>query len=149
MAANTINLKGRPQRREALAAEAITPGHLISYNNAGKFIKHAVAAGNAAPLFAAENEVFGDEISVAYANNDNVLAWMCRAGDEVYALVAAAAAAIVVGDYLESAGDGTLRKVATAAATSQAMRESIRFQALEAVDNSGGGTAVRLAVLII
>jgi hypothetical protein len=147
MAANpTISLKGRPKRIEALAAEAITPGHLIQYNSSSKFIKHATAAGSQSRMFAAENEVFGDGIDVAYANNDNVLAWQCFPGDEINALVAAAASAIVVGDYVESAGDGTVRKVATSAGTSQASRNSTVGQALEALDNSGGGAAARLRI---
>ena len=108
---HTIILKGRPMRREATAGGAITPGHLIKYNSSGQFVVHNVAAGLPATIFAAENEVFGGDISDAYASGDRVLAWHCSPGDEIYALVPANAPAIVIGDLLESNGDGTLRKV--------------------------------------
>jgi len=149
MAPNTIILKGDSRRREALAAEAVTPGHLVSYNTSGRVVKHATAAGNAAPMFAVENEVFGKDLNQAYANGDNVIHHVVYPGSEVYALVAAAAGAIVVGDFLESAGDGTLRKVATAAATSQAQRASVVAMALQAVDNSGGASPARIKVMTL
>ena len=149
MAYNTIVVKGYPMRKEAVAAEAITPGHLMSLNSSNRLIKHAVAAGNSNATFAIENEVFGQGIDVAYANNDNVLYGIFAPGDEVNALVAASAAAIVIGDYLESAGNGTLRKVTTAAATADTSRSSIVAKALQAVDNSAGGSQARILVEIV
>lgn len=111
---HTIILKGRPERREEDAGGAITPGHLITYASDGDFEVHNTAGGRAAPIFAGENELFGKDIDDAYASGERILGWHCAPGDEVYALVPAAAAAIVEGDYLESNGDGTLRKQATA-----------------------------------
>jgi hypothetical protein len=55
-------------------------------------------------------------------------------------MVAAAAAAIAIGAYLEYAGDGTLK--VWAAGTRIA-------QALEAVDNSAGGAPARIRVEIL
>jgi hypothetical protein len=112
---HTIILKGRPERREENAGGAITPGHLLKYASDGDFEVHSSAGGRAAPIFAGENELFGGDIDDAYASGDRVLGWHCAPGDEVYALVPAAAAAIVIGDYLESNGDGTLRKQASGA----------------------------------
>lgn len=146
MARNTIVLKGRGIRKEGVAGGAITPGHLISRDANDELVVHAVAAGTAAPTFAVENEVIGKGIDDAYAANDQVLYEHVQPGSEVYALVAAAAAAIVVGDYLESAGDGTLRKVAVSAATAQSSRNSVVARAIEAVDNSAGGAAARIMV---
>lgn len=154
MAQNTIQLKGAGLRKEAPAGGAITPGHLITRNSSNAFIVHAVAAGPAVAMFALENELFGKEITAAYASGEQVLAWVPEKGSEVYALVAAAAAAIVVGDYLESAGDGTLRK-ATAFAQSGTTPFAVTpagypvARALNAVDNSGGGTPVRIEVEVL
>lgn len=142
--ANTILLKGQPIAKEGKANAAITPGHLIELRSDGELQVHGSAAGTAAKAFARENEVFGKDIDTAYAAEDNVLYYVLRSGDEVNALVAAGAAAIVVGDKLESAGDGTLRKVSTSAATADTSRDSVVAVALENVDNSGGGTAVRI-----
>lgn len=112
--AHTIVLKGRPARREADAGATITPGYLIEYDSSGDFIPHSTAGGRAAPIFAGENEIAGSDIDDDYAANDRVQGWHCAQGEEIYALVPAAAAAIVIGDHLESNGDGTLRKQASA-----------------------------------
>lgn len=149
MAYNTIVVKGYPMRKEDVAAEAITPGHLIDLNSSNRLIKHAGAAKTASARFAIENEVFGQGIDVAYINNDNVLYGIFRPGDEVNALVAPSASAIVIGDELESAGNGTLRKVATDTATSQDERNAVVAIALQAIDNSAGGTAARILVEIV
>jgi hypothetical protein len=149
MAYNTIVVKGYPMRKENVANETITPGHLITLNSSNKLIKHATAAGNTNATFAIENEVFGKGVDDNYVANDNVLYGIFQPGDEVLALVAASAGAIVIGDYLESAGNGTLRKVATAAATADTGRASIIAKALQAVDNSGGATPARILVEIV
>ena len=149
MAYNTIVVKGYPMRKERVAAEAITPGHLIDINSADKVIKHAGAAKTASATFAIENEVFGKGINIAYAADDNVLYGVFNAGDEVYALVAASASAIVIGDELESAGNGTVRKIATDTVTSQDERTSVVGRALQAVDNSAGGSSVRLLIEVV
>jgi hypothetical protein len=148
---DTILLKGKQFtiHEEANAGAAIMPGHLVDRNSSGEYVVHAVAAGNAAPSFALENELFGNGIEVAYAQNDQCIVAHCPRGAWVYALVAAAASAIVIGDYLESAGDGTLRKLTAAAATSQASRASVVARAVQAVDNSGGGTAARIKVEVL
>lgn len=183
----TILLKGEGLYKEASAGGAITPGHLIDRNSAGAFVVHATAGGNALPMFAMENELAGDEITVAYASGDRVVAVIPERGAEVYALLPAAAAAVVIGDLLESNGDGTLRKLAAVAdltdsstgtadgtiadvgaAFNQAtlnnnfadLAAKINAllpngtqkpvgRALEAVDNSAGGTAVRIRVEIL
>lgn len=136
---HTINLKGRPQRREAIAGGAITPGHLIQYNTSGQFIVAATALLGHPRIFAAENELLGSEVSVAYASGDRVLAWHTGPGDEIWALLAAAATAITVGAQLEAAADGTLRLRTTGVCLAVA---------LQAVDNSAGGTPARIKVLI-
>lgn len=149
MAERTIILKGQGIRKEGEADSAITPGHLIAQASDGKFDVHGTAAANAAKTFAVENELAGKEIDDAYADGDRLFYEHCVPGQEVYALVAASAAAIVIGDFLESAGDGTLRVLTTDAATDDTQRASVVARALEAVNNSGGGTPARIKVEVI
>lgn len=144
----TILLKGDGLYKEALAGGAITPGHLIDRNSSNQFVVHATAAGNAYPMFALEDEAQGKDITDAYASGEIVNAVIPQKGAEIYAIVAAAAPAIAIGDELESAGNGTVRKVATTAVAQSNLRRVIG-RALEAVDNSAGGSAVRLKIEIV
>ena len=147
MAVKRIILKGTPLRDEGVAAAAITPGHLVEEVAAGVQV-HGDAGENAIPTFAVERDLTGDGIDVDYAANDQVLLAHCRTGDVVNALLAAAATAVPNGGWLESAGDGTLRIATTDAATDDTQRLGIVARALEAVNNSGGGTPARIKVRI-
>lgn len=150
MAQKTIALKGNGIRKEAkVGASVITPGYLVELDSAGLAIPHGTALGTASPSFALENELFGYDIDVDYPVGDQLLYETFWSGQEVYALVAASAVAIVIGDFLDSAGDGTLKLVTTAAATADISRNSVVARALEAVDNSGGGSEARIRVEII
>ncbi len=140
MAPQTVLLKGDPIRKEALAAGAITPGHLVARDANGKVAVHAAAGGNTARLFAMEADIIGDEIGDAYAADDTVHFLACKPGDEIYALVPAGAAAIAIGNQLESTGDGTLKILAAGTPLATA---------LEAVDNSAGATTARIKVEIM
>lgn len=145
---NTVILKGNGIRKEGKASAAITPGHLIEFGGANDLRVHATAAANARKAFAVENDLVGDGIATAYATGERVQYEVFGSGCEVYALVAASATAITKGAALESAGDGTLRILTTAAATTQAQRDGVVAYALEAVDNSGGGSPARIKVEI-
>ena len=138
--ANTILLKGRGIRKEGVAGGTITPGHLLTINSSDALVVHATALGAAAALFAVENDIVGKTIDDNYVVNDYVQAEYLGSGCEVLGVVAAAAPAIVIGDLLESAGNGTLRKRTTGIAVAQA---------IQAVDNSGGGAAVRIKAVIL
>lgn len=138
--ANTILLKGRGTRLEGVAGGAITPGHLVTQNSSGLIIVHNTAGGAALKCWAVENDLEGKEISDAYATDDYVQAEILKSGDEVLAFVIAGGAAIVIGDLLEAGGSGGLRKLASGVAIAQA---------IEAVDNSGGGTQARIKVRVI
>ncbi len=111
MAAKTIVLRGKGIRKERLAtAVAITPGYLIERTPSASTVReHGTAGGFAQRMFAVENEVVGGGIDDDYAASDNILYEVLPPGAEVFALLAASAPAIVEGDLLESAGDGTLR----------------------------------------
>jgi hypothetical protein len=137
------------QYKEADAAEAITPGHLVALDGSNKAIKHNIAdvAAAAGVQFvgpvsvAVENDQMGGGLDDAYAINDRVLYAQLKPGNEFYGLVAAAAPAIALHDYLASAGNGTLRKTVVKA-------EAVG-RALQAVDNSGGGAAVRIRTEVL
>lgn len=203
--ANTIDLNGYAINKELLAAGTITPGHLLVRDGSGTIVVHATAGGRAEPLFARENDLLGADITVDYASGDRVQMLMFPPGGEVNALLAANAPAIIVGNFLESAGDGTLRvpvdvvdlagtltgtvddtmediadiALSTSDTYSDAavntavnaailasnlqnkemqtkinaiLPEAIKFPvavALESVDNSGGGTPVRIRIEIL
>lgn len=135
---------------EALAAagSAIVPGMLVEITSTGTVQEHSTAAANAQKAFALPNLPNGGTIDDVYPVGDLVRYGVARSGQEAYALVAAAATAVPQGAALESAGDGTLRVQTAAAATSQAQRDSVVAYALEAVDNSGGGTTARIKVRV-
>lgn len=141
---------GQSIHREAVAAagSAIQPGHLIELTAAGTVQEHSTAAGNAARLFALPNLPVAGGIDDVYTVGSDVRYGVFKPGQEVYAWVAAAATAITLLTPLESAGDGTLRKQTTDAATDDTQRDSLVAYPLEAVDNSGGGTAVRIKVRV-
>lgn len=157
----TIVLKGRQTavRDERPAGGAITPGHLVVMNSSGNFVVHPSAKMRAQPTFAVEWENLapnrtsvngGGGIDDAYAANDLVQAETLQRGAWVYALVAASASAIAKGALLESAGDGTLRLITDFTdAETDAIGGGAIARALEAVDNSGGGSAVRIRAEIL
>lgn len=144
----TILLKGDGLFKEALAGGAITPGHLITRNSSSAFVVGPAAGLNAYPMFALEDEAQGKDITDAYASGEIVNAVIPQTGSEIYALVAASAAAIVVGDELESAGDGTVRKAATVAVAQNNLRRIVA-RAIQAVDNSAGGSPARIKIEIV
>lgn len=153
MPPNTIVLSGHPNYPQELpAGEAgILPGMLLGYGtagNAGKLMKHASATATGVGMFAVENTTPDRTattvpIETPYQLNETMKWIFPRAGDLLYALVPAAAPAIVAGDMLVSNADGTLKKATT---TADVMIVAI---AAEAVNNSGGGTPARIRVRAI
>lgn len=134
--------------KEAKVAAIFKPGHLVEITSAGEAQKHSVAAGNSNKAFALASQTTGGTIDDAYAVGEVALVGYAQSGQLVNAVLAAAAPAIVAGDALESAGNGTLRKQVVAAATTQASRDSVVGYADESVDNSGGGSEVRIIVRV-
>lgn len=138
--ANTILLKGRGVRLEKIAGGTITPGMLVKTTSTDTLVAHATAGGAALRAFAVENDLVGKEITDNYVANDFVQAEIMDSGNEIYGFIVASGTAVVIGDLMESAGDGSLRKLASGVALAVAM---------EAVDNSGGGTMARIKFRII
>ncbi len=133
---------------EALSAagSAILPGYLVEELAAGTVQEHSTVADTAQKLIALTNLVTGKTINDAYAAAETVRYGAFHAGQKGFLRLAASAPAIVIGDSLESAGDGTVRKVVTDSATDDTQRNSLVAYAIEAVDNSGGGAEVFIKV---
>lgn len=133
----------------AAADAIITPGDLIEVSATG-VIRHATAGGNAETMFAVNAADQNRDIDSDYAAGEDVPFVVAGRGSVINARVAAAAAAIDVGDSLESAGDGTLRKHTPMAIDEGGSAEltvnlnAIVAVAIEAVDNSGGASPVRI-----
>jgi hypothetical protein len=147
---NTILLKGEAYLTlEGDASAAITPGMLVErhvVSTVQKIRPHATADGAAQKAFAFEHETIGKGITDNYAVGDRVKYLVVNRGAEIYALVPAAAPAIVVGDILGSNGDGRLKKVTVAATTLAGSEIAV---AIEAVDNSAGGSPARIRVQVL
>lgn len=141
MAKNTIKVKSYLDvQDEALANAALNAGHLVERMSTGKVRKHATAGGRAYPMYAMEDHNQGWDIADAYAENELVKLWIPTRGDRVYARISATSEAIAIGDFLESAGDGTLRK-ADVASSSAVIEQvsSIVAVGVEAIAAGGQG----------
>lgn len=151
-----VILVGKEQARvrEGIAAGTITPGMLLAIDSAGKYVAHNVAGGVANLIFADMADYVGKGIDDNYVANDNVFAWIVNKGAEINTLVAASAAAIVVGDLVESNGAGGVRKATPASQSGTTPFAVVPAGhvvgiALTAVDNSGGGTPARIQILTV
>jgi len=131
----------------AASGSAIVPGMLVEEVAGGTVQEHSGAGLNAQKLFALANISNGGTIDDVYAVGETVRYGAAHSGQKAFALVGVVAA-IVRGDALESAGDGTLRKAVADAATDTAQRDSIVGYAREAVDNSGGSVDVRIKIRV-
>lgn len=110
MPRRTVKVKSYTDVQEELtAAAAITPSMLLERTSAGKVQAHSSAGQNAIPMFALENALEGKGLSDAYATDDVVQVWLPTRGDRVNALLADGEN-VSIGDYLESNGDGYLKK---------------------------------------
>jgi len=149
MSRRTIKYKNYSNVMEELDAyAAITPGMLLALTSAGKAQAHPNAGQNALPMFACEDELQGNDIDTAYAADDKVQVWIPGRGDIVLGILADGQN-VAIGDYLESNGDGKLKKhVADVESFESAEAGSITVypnqivgQAIEAVDidDSSGG----------
>ena len=152
MAKNTIKVKKYGDHiEEIVAGGAITPGMLIAEGSAGTVAAHGSAGANAIPMFALEDELQGNGVDDAYASGDPVQCWYPYRGDQVYALLADGET-IVVGDLLESNGDGYLKKHTAGSAGVVEYPLAVVGQATEALDlsgSSGAETTQRLIVRIV
>lgn len=154
--AKTITLKGTGMQEEAIAnAGTVKPGHLIYLMSTGKVAIHAVAGGNAEKMFAIEDELQGHGIDTLYTIANLVQYKIMERGSWVNALINNGEN-IAIGDALESAGNGTLRKhvaqVDSSADITTVVADQIVGYAMAACNMSGssgvdpsGRCAVRIA----
>lgn len=131
----------QPSIASALSGAILSPG-MLAEKTAGVFVPHATAAGSAQKAIVQIKLTTGGTFDTAYASGETVSVGYYSSGVPVNFIVAAGAAAILAEDALESAGDGTLRKVVTSAATADTSRDSIVAYAEQDLDNSGGATAL-------
>jgi hypothetical protein len=106
----TILLQGRGYRLERPAAGTITPGHFVILDSNGELVVNSRARTKPYAI-AVEDDLNGKDIDDNYVDNDYVQAEIVGRGCIVNALVAASAAALVIGDRVELAADGTVRKL--------------------------------------
>lgn len=132
-----IILRGNPIFKEAQASSAINPGHFIEFGGTKDIQAQATAEADCQRSIALENDLIGKDINDAYATGDRVRYGSFHQGQEVNVKVAASASAIVKGNDIEAAGDGTVR-----------LRTSgtVIGYALNAVDNSSGTTETFLKI---
>lgn len=146
MAARKIVLISRTgaEHEEALAHAALSPGHLIKLNSAGKVLKHSTEGGDAETLFAVEDALQGKTTADAYAADDVVSHHVAARGDVVQAMLAPGAN-YAIGDELISAGDGTLKKAS--AASSGVSVKQIIATVVKAKNLSASGAVAALGVV--
>lgn len=135
-------------RDEKLAAGTITPGMLVKRTSADAVVVHSTAGGAVNPLFAIEDEQQGNDIADNYSSGELVKLWKPTPGDQVYAFGPTSGNTIAIGDFLESAGNGKLRK-ADAVLSSAGKDEFPSSFVAVALEACVPGSSVRFLVEII
>ena len=105
----TIVLRGPGEYEEAVAAGAITPGHLLARNSDGAVVVHPTGGGAAEPIFAKEDALQGRTIDDAYASAEQVFYTIAKPGDLIYGFLAAGES-VDPSSFLSSNGDGTFKE---------------------------------------
>jgi hypothetical protein len=120
---NTVLVKVRNRATEEFLAEGvITPGHLIDLDptDGDVIVNQAAADPDPIKMFAIEDALQGRGIDDDYADNDQVMCYVARPGDIVFALLEDTTV-VTQGTSLESAGDGTLQVRTTGATIGKAL----------------------------
>jgi hypothetical protein len=140
---NTIKVKDYSKiNLEMVAHEAITPGMILQERADGKAQKHADVGENALPYIALEDELQGGNIDTAIDEANPVQVWVPNRGCEAN-LILTTSQTVVVGDLLESAGNGMVQKHIPGG---YGFGKQIVGQAITAVTTTG--TARRIQVRI-
>lgn len=147
------------RQNDGQANGTISPGDLLSRdsintsgaNDSFEVTTHSTDDSKTAPIVALEYAKTGRGIGDDYSDGDDLEYYAAESGDRLFmwladgtTLSASANANVSVGDTLGSAGGqvaGALRAGVTAG--------NEMFEALEAVDNSSGSSAVRIRVEVI
>ena len=129
---------------EEIADAALTPGEFLEFEATGSLGPEGTAGAAGLPMVCVENPYLDpsvtptDAIDTDWAAGASARYVIPQRGDIVYAWLAAAAN-VAKGASLEGDGAGALQAVTTGA---------IKAYAAEAVDNSGGGSRVRIKVIV-
>ena len=129
-------------------AVAITPGMLLELTSAGTVQAHSSSGQNAMRMIALEDELQGKAIEDNYAASAKIQVWMAQPNEEAY-MILADGESVAIGDFLESNGDGYLKKHVADVESFESAEpgsitvypEQIVAQALEAVDISDSSGA--------
>ncbi len=148
---NVVIVKGPTTEDTAkVGAVVITPGFLLELETDGEVIPHAAIGGNQFRMFAKNRDFLGKEISEIIPVGDTLQVINAQPGAVINAILEDVQT-IVIGDLLESAGDGTLRKhvpiASTGANSFTVLPLSIVGTATEAVTTAGA--TARIAVRIV
>lgn len=137
----TIWLGGpRTEIGDLAASETITPGQLVDrFNSSGviRWRKHATAGGACAKAVATEQSMLNRSVDATYLVGD-LMEVSIGAGGSTFWMYIASGQNIAAGNKLESAGDGTLRILASGTAL---------FSALENKANVTTLTRIRVEAL--
>lgn len=107
---NVVIIKGpTTEDSRKVGAVAVTPGMLLDYEADLEVIPHAVAGANQFRMFAKNRDFIGKEITEVIPVGDSLQVIFAQPGAVINCILEDVNT-IVIGDELESAGDGTLRK---------------------------------------
>ena len=137
----TIVLRGQPERKEAEAKTAISPGSFVELSSDGKVSSGGTTftvGANVRRAVAVENDIAGKDLNSAYAIGDVVQYAVFTSGQEVNAVVAANEAAISLGSPLQITATGGVE-------VRSGTNEIVGY-ALEAVNNSANGKPTFIAM---
>ena len=116
---NKIHLGGEwTEVNDVAVSEAVTPGHLVErFNNSGitRWRKHATAGGATATAVAVDQSMLNLGVDNDYAAGDLAQVYIGHKGSTFWMLIASGQN-ITYGQKLESAGNGTLRALASGTA---------------------------------
>jgi hypothetical protein len=123
----TIKVVGDGEQYEYPAHEALYPGMLVELLSTGKVRKQATDEVDAEILVAMEDNLQGNGIEDAYAEDDRVLCRAFAKGQAVL-LILKDGEDVDIGDWLEAAAGGLVKKYTSGVKLAKA---------LEAIDASG------------
>jgi len=128
--------------REALAASAITPGMLVERLPADTFQAHSTALAGMLVMVAIEDNQQGNGIDVVYATGVRVFANAYGSGDLFFGLLDDGET-VVIGDELESAGNGYVQKFTSGVVI------GIARSAVDMSDSSSADPSPRIIVEVV
>lgn len=150
MSKKTVKLKkyvdNVEERKSATGQDDIKPGMLLELDSDGDVKKHDDEDGNAAPLFALEDELQGKGIEETYDAEESVFVWVCVPGEQVYAILKNGEN-VNAGAYLASKGDGTLKEWGEPGSAGEVASRSVVAQALESVHADDEDTRIKVRAL--